>query len=104
MTAKEKAKELIEKYEKYLTEEELGMPMIPVRSMLELELFSNDIADQSEWGNFFRDWAEIQTSSSLSKDAILIKLAVTIKKELADTTPQKKKNKGWFKKGDSQQV
>lgn len=79
--------------------EELGMPKIPVRTMKELELFSGDIFGQSIWKEYFRKLAEIALSTSLSKDAILLKLLVTQKKELADVTPKgKKKNRGWYKK------
>lgn len=79
--------------------EELGMPKIPVRTMKELELFSGDIFGQSIWKEYFRKLAEIALSTSLSKDAILLKLLVTQKKELADVTPkEKKKNRGWYKK------
>jgi len=40
----------------------------------------------------------IQTDSSLSKEGFLMKLLVTMKKELADVSPKEtKKNKGWFK-------
>ena len=78
---------------------ELGEPRLPLRSLKGLELFSKDIYEDAEWESYFKKKGEILTSTSLSKDAILIKLAVTSKKELADVTPkEKKKNKGWFKK------
>ncbi len=84
-----------------LTEEELGLPPLPVRSLKELELFCRDIYSDKSWADYFKEMAEIQTSTSLSKDAILLKLSVTQKKELADVTPKTKKaNKGWFKKGN----
>ena len=79
-----------------LTEDELGTPHLPVRSYKELALFCEDVADQNFMKEYFDKMSEIQTSTSLSKDALLLKLAVTIKKELADVTPTKKKNKGWF--------
>jgi predicted house-cleaning noncanonical NTP pyrophosphatase (MazG superfamily) len=84
-----------------LSETELGMSKLPVRTYEELALFSRDVADENEWADYFEKMSEIQTASSLSKDATLLKLAVTIKKELADMTPGKKSNKGWFKKKDS---
>ena len=77
---------------------ELGTPRLPVRSYKELELFCKDIANQSVFSDYFKKMSEIMTSTSLSKDALLLKLAVTIKKEVADTSPEpKKQNKGWFK-------
>ena len=86
-----------------LSTDELGLSHLPVRTYKELELFSRDIADEESWADYFQKMAEIQTSTSLSKDAILMKLVVTTKKELADMTPKdKKKNKGWFKKDDAE--
>jgi len=84
-----------------LTIDELGMPKLPLRTYKELALFSKDVYGDNTWENFFTQMGEIQTSTSLSKDAILLKLSVTQKKELADTTPQRKVNKGWFRKNDS---
>lgn len=79
--------------------EELGEPKIPLRSCKELALFCKEIWQQDEWADYFEKEAQDLTATSLSKDAILIKLSVTNKKELADVTPkEKKKNKGWFKK------
>ena len=80
---------------------ELGSPKNPVRTYKELELFCNDVWNQKDsWGDYFKKIAEIQTSSSLSKDAILLKLSATLRKELADVSPERKEmkeNKGWFK-------
>ena len=82
-----------------LTLEELGEPKIPLRSLKELQLFSEQICVDEGWKLFFKDSAEILTASSLSKDGLLVKLSVTSKKELADLSPkEKKKNKGWFSK------
>ncbi len=82
---------------------ELGLGRISLRGLKELQLFSKDIAEEDEWSDYFGKLAEIQTSTSLSKDAKLLNASVTQKKELADTSPQPtmKKNKGWFKKGEN---
>lgn len=79
--------------------DELGKSKLPLRTYLELGLFCNDIAGDEVFSNYFEEMGEIQTASSLSKEGFLMKLAVTMKKELADTTPKKPatKNKGWFK-------
>lgn len=81
-----------------VTQDELGMPKLPVRTYKELSLFCKDAEGMETFSEYFKDMSEIITSSSLSKDALLMKLAVTIKKELSDVTPAKKENKGWFKK------
>ena len=86
-----------------LTQDELGYPRLPVRTYKELQLFCDDVASEESWANYFKKMSEIQTSTSLSKDALLIKLSVTNKKEIADITPEKKANKGWFKKKDDNQ-
>ena len=81
-----------------LSEEELGSPKLPQRTYLELETFCTEVGNNEAFANYFRKMAEIQTESSLSKEGFLMKLAVTMKKELADVSPTKKKNGGWFKK------
>ena len=86
-----------------LSSEELGMPQLPVRTYQELGVFCKDIANMEVFSEYFNKISEVTTSTSLSKDAILMKLAVTIKKELSDLTPEKKKNKGWFQKKDTTQ-
>ena len=79
-----------------LDKDELGMPRLTQRGIQELHLFCQDIYKQDAWSNYFEKLAEIQTSTSLSKEGILIKLAVTTKKELADVSLEKKKNSGMF--------
>jgi len=82
-----------------LTIDELGMPKLPLRSLKELALFCSDISSDNAWNDYFTKLGEIQTSTSLSKDALLLKLSVTQKRELADVSPkEKKKNRGWFRK------
>jgi len=64
-------------------------------------LVCNDLIDNPTWGKYFKKEAENLTSTSLSKGGILINLAVTTKKELAEVSPkEKKQNKGWFKKSN----
>jgi hypothetical protein len=84
-----------------ISPEELGNPQLTLRGTKELELFCRDVYKDDSWGDYFEKLAEIQTSTSLSKDGFLLRLSVTQKKELADVTPKRKPNKGWFKKGDN---
>ena len=80
-----------------LTQEELGTPKVPFRTFKQLEAFSEDIYGDEAWAKWFKKLGEIHTSSSLSKDAILLKAAITQKKELSDMTPKaRKKNRGMF--------
>ena len=87
-----------------LNEEELGMSQLPVRTYKELALLCKDILEEPIAAEYFEKMAEIQTSTSLSKHAILLKLLVTKKNEVADITPrEKKQNKSWYKKKDDTQ-
>lgn len=81
-----------------LNSEELGTSVLPVRTYKELAVFCDEIGDATGFSDYFNKMAEIQTSTSLSKDALLLRLVVTSKKEVADVTPQRKINKSWFKK------
>ncbi len=86
----------------YLNEDELGSPKLPVRIYKELAVFAKDVYGDTEWEDYFNKLSETITSTSLSKDGILLKLSVTQKKELADVTPKKKsENKGWFRKKET---
>lgn len=81
-----------------LSLEELGMPRLPLRSYKEIALFSDSVAGLPYFAAYFNAMGEIATSTSLSLKALLLRLAVTTKKELADTSPKGNEiNKGWFK-------
>ncbi len=81
-----------------LKEEEVGMPKLPLRTYKELALFSTEVANMPYFGEYFLKKSEILTSTSLSKDAKLVTLAVITRKEMADTTKRRTINKGWFGK------
>jgi hypothetical protein len=87
-----------------LNEEELGLSILPLRTNKELSLFCSNLAGNETWANYFEGMAQIGTSTSLSKNGFLLKIAITSKKEssLADVTPRKE-NKGWFKKKDKEE-
>lgn len=82
-----------------LTAEELGLPTLPSRTYKELELFCNEVANMKWYGDYFKKKGEILTSTSLSKEAKLITLAISSlqKREMADVTKPRKQNKSWFK-------
>ncbi len=80
-----------------VSEDELGTSNLPIRTYKELALFCGSIADDDGWEKYFNAMSEIQTSTSLSKEGFLMKIANTIKKELADVTKRPKRNSGWFK-------
>lgn len=82
----------------YLTEEELGMPKLPERTVKELALFCKNVANEKEIGEYFEAKAEILTATSLSKEGFLAKLAVITRRETSNILKVPKKNKGWFGK------
>lgn len=84
----------------YLSEEELGNSNNTLRAYKELELFSRDVCNNDKFADYFKGMAEIQTSTSLSKDGFLLKQVNLNRKELADMTPKRKNKKGLFKKKD----
>ena len=81
-----------------LTIDELGMPTLNFRTYKDLALISNKIIGNEFFNEYFIAKGEILTSTSLSKDAKLINLAVIQKREIQDTTKPRKVNAGWFKK------
>jgi hypothetical protein len=82
----------------FLKEEEIGQLTNPIRSFKHLELFANKIMNNPELAGFFGASSEIGTSTSLSREGFLTKLAVIQKKQIEDVTKQPRKNKGWFSK------
>lgn len=82
-----------------LTEDELGKPDNPIRALKFMRRFSNDIMNHKKLGAFFGGQSEDITSTSLSRQGTLVKLAVTQKREMADTTkapPSAKQKSNWF--------
>ena len=82
----------------YLERDELGNAEYPVRSLKSFSLWSDKVIVNDYLKDYFNKESEIVTSSSLSRDGFLDKLAVTTKQELADITKPKSVNKGWFRK------
>jgi hypothetical protein len=84
-----------------LGEAELGFTRYSERSYKDMELAASDLCDDGLWADYFKKKAEILTATSLSKDAILIKLAASEKREIDATTKvPRKENKSWFKSKD----
>ena len=81
-----------------LTEVEIGYTPYSLRTYKKLMVDSSDLCYDDIWENYFQKNGEILTSTSLSKDAKLISLAVIQKREIADVTRRVTTNKGWFRK------
>ena len=88
-----------------VNEEELGKPILPIRTYKELALFCREVANMDYFSEYFQKKSEIITSTSLSKEAKLINLAVMQKRQIEDVTkPRGKPNKGWFTKKEKPEV
>lgn len=83
-----------------LTAEEVGIPITNLRAIKQIALVSDSIMGNTIFSDYYQKKGEILTSTSLSKDAKLINLAITQKRTIEDQTgkTQMKENKGWFKK------
>lgn len=84
----------------YLKEEEIGLPKYPIRTFKRLALISDKVIENQMFKEFFEQQSEIITSTSLSRDAKLLNMAIIQRKQLEDVTKPKKENKSWFKKKD----
>lgn len=82
----------------YLKDEELGIPKLPIRTHKELAVFSKTVCNLDEFEKFFSAMSEITTSTSLSRDAKLLELAVVNRRELADVTKRPRTKRGFFKR------
>lgn len=81
-----------------ITQDELGMPDLPVRTLKELEFITGKIESMKTFNEYFKAMSEAITAPSLSKEGFLIKQATIQRKEFSDKTKSKKQNKGWFRK------
>ena len=84
-----------------LKDEELGYMTHTVRTNKVAALIADEIMGNKGLSDYYNKKAELTTASSLSRTGFLARLAVVTKKEIADVTPEKKENKGWFKKKEN---
>lgn len=82
-----------------LTEEEIGLPKLPLRTYKELAVFCEEVLGKKTFAEYFRKKGEILTATSLSKEAKLLNLAVTTTRQVTAIPSEKprKENRGWFK-------
>lgn len=78
-----------------LNKEELGLPPLPVRTLLDLANDCDKIPSMSSFAKDFKTQAENILATSLSKEGFLIKARITQKKEFLDKE-KKKVKKGFF--------
>jgi len=78
----------------FLKDEEIGMLGNPTRAYKEAGLFAKEVMHNDNLARFFNQEAEIVTSTSLSRNAMLLRLAITTQKQIADVTKAGKSSKG----------
>jgi hypothetical protein len=79
-----------------LTKDEIGLPRLPTRTLLELADDCELIPSLSSFKTDFRKQAQDMVNTSLSKEGFLIRARITQKKELLDSTKKKEKRRGLF--------
>lgn len=87
----------------FLKDEEVGTPRFPTRTYKELALISDKIVANDFLKEYYLNKSEILTSTSLSRQGFLTKLAVVTKRVIEDATKPRKENKGWFKKKNEEE-
>ncbi len=80
----------------FLKDEEIGNPHNPTRAYKSAGLFAKDIMHNEALSNYFVNESEIVTSTSLSRNAMLLRLAITTQKQIADVTKAGGSKKGLF--------
>jgi len=93
----------------FLTDEELGLVKIPVRTNQEIALYCEvmgmgSVNEKKGFAGYFIKEAQITLATSLSREGFLDKLAVTQKKESEIKTRKRTVNRGWFKKKEQEQL
>jgi hypothetical protein len=81
-----------------LTNEELGIPQLPVRTLQQLQILCKEVFDDTSFAEVFGKQAEEILATSLSREGFLLRQVGTSKKEIADVTPRHKENSGWFRR------
>lgn len=86
-----------------LDEDELGLPDIPLRTILELKRDCDSIPSLSAFAKDFEQQAVDLVHTSLSKNGFLINARITQKKGLIDTSKKKRKKVGLFGKKEEEE-
>lgn len=87
-----------------LDKDELGVPQLPIRTLIELADDCALIPSMSSFKEDFEGQAKNLIATSLSKEGFLIKARITQKKELLDTDKRKDRvKKGLFGKKEEEE-
>ena len=79
-----------------LREEEIGTLKQHVRGYKEEEVWAREIMRCEPLAHILGLQSEIATSTSLSRNAALLRFATTTSRTIADLTKKQTENKGWF--------
>jgi len=77
---------------------ELGLPSYHVRGSKSMALVSEKIMSNEFFRVFFETEAQNTLATSLSRSGFLVRQSGLQTKQISDSTPRKKINKGWFGK------
>ena len=78
----------------FLNDEEIGNLRNPTRAYKEAALFAKEVMHNDNLSKFFSAESEIVTSTSLSRNAMLLRLAITQQKQIADVSKAGKSGGG----------
>jgi hypothetical protein len=78
----------------FLKDEEIGMLRNPTRAYKKIALDVKYVMGNDELSEYFNQMAETVTSTSLSRNAMLLRLAITTQKQIADVTKAGGQKKG----------
>lgn len=82
---------------------EIGLPKVPIRTLLELSDDCDMIPSMSSFAEDFKKQAQDMVNTSLSKEGFLIRARITQKKELLDSTKKKTRRVGLFGKKEEEE-
>jgi hypothetical protein len=77
---------------------ELGMPNYHVRGSKDMALIAFKIMNNPFYAEYFETEAQTTLATSLSRAGFLVRQASVTTKQISDSTPRRKINKGWFGK------
>lgn len=81
-----------------LSPEEVGVPRHSIRTYQNISLIAKNVIGSDNLAKHFSARSEVVTSTSLSKNAKLINLAVIQRRQVEDLTkPERKPSSSWFK-------
>ena len=86
-----------------LDKEEIGLPQLPIRTLIELSNDCEIIPSMSSFAKDFKEQANTMIASSLSKDGFLVTARITQNKKLLNPSKKKTRRRGLFGKKEEEE-